>query len=76
MPTQELTHVTVVEPGEENASIYGPVEIAWYPDHLKVTALGAGPASITQWYLEDDNIVVEVRPPSVDEIPEYVPGAD
>ena len=76
MHAEELSHVTVVEPGGDNASAYGPVEIAWYPDHVRVTALGAGPASITEWYLEDDNIVVEIRPPSLDELPAFVPGAD
>ncbi len=77
MAMQELTHVmTVTEPGEESASVYGPVEIVWYPDRLKITALGAGPASITEWYFDGNDIVVELRPPSLDELPERVPGAD
>ena len=66
-------------PGDEDASAYGPVEIAWYPDRLKITALNAGPASITRSYLSGgatQDVVVEIRLPSLDELAETVPGAD
>ena len=73
-PEGEIT----VEPGEADVSAYGPVEIAWYPDRLEVTALGAGRASITEGYLSgrDQDVMVEIRPPGLDELPETVPGAD
>jgi hypothetical protein len=66
-------------PGDETASAYGPVEIAWYPDRVKVTAVGAGPASITKAYVSGEaaqDVVVEIRLPSLDELTETVPGAD
>jgi hypothetical protein len=66
-------------PGDENASVYGPVEIAWYPDRVRVTAVGAGPASITRTYTSGEaaqDVVVEIRLPSLDELTETVPGAD
>jgi len=66
-------------PGEESASAYGPVEIAWFPDRVRVTALGAGPASITRTYSSGEaaqDLVVEIRLPSLDELTETVPGAD
>lgn len=66
-------------PGDENASVYGPVEIAWYPDRLEVTAVGAGPASITRVFAAGEaaqDVVVEIRLPSLDELTETVPGAD
>lgn len=65
--------------GDDAASVYGPVEIAWYRDRLKITALGAGPASITSVYSDGEaaqDVVVEIRLPSLDELPETVPGAD
>lgn len=60
---------------EEAASAYGPVEIAWYPDRLEITALGAGRASITPLG-EGQNMVVQLRPQRLDQLPETVPGAD
>jgi hypothetical protein len=66
-------------PGNEDASVYGPVEVAWYPDRLVVTALGAGAASITEAYAAGEagqDIVVEIRLPHLDELTEGVPGAD
>jgi hypothetical protein len=70
---------TELVPGDAHASVYGPVEIAWYPDRLLVTAVGAGPASITEVRRVGDaaqDLVVEIRLPSLDELPETVPGAD
>jgi len=63
---------------EADDSLYGPVEIAWYPDRLEITALGAGRASIAEGYLtgRDQGFVVEIRPPGLDELTETVPGAD
>lgn len=66
-------------PGDDSASVYGPVEIAWYRDQLRITALGAGPASITSVYSDgeaEQDVVVEIRLPSLDELTETVPGAD
>lgn len=66
-------------PGDDSASVYGPVEIEWYADRLTVTALGAGPASLTTVYTcgeADQDVVVEIRLPSLDELTETVPGAD
>lgn len=66
-------------PGDESASVYGPVEIAWYPDRLRVTALGAGQASITDVYAGGEaaqDVVLEIRLPRLDELTETVPGAD
>lgn len=74
-PAGEIEHV----PGDADASVYGPVEIAWYPDRLKITALGAGPAFITEAYLSGEaaqDVIIEIRLPSLDELPEMVPGAD
>jgi hypothetical protein len=66
-------------PGDESASVYGPVEIAWYRDRLKITAFGAGPASITNVYSDGEaaqDVVLEIRLPRLDELPETIPGAD
>jgi len=66
-------------PGDESASVYGHVEIAWYPDRLQVTALGAGPASITDVRpsgVAGKDVVVEIRLPRLEELIETVPGAD
>lgn len=73
-PTGEIKLV----PGDVGASVYGPVEIAWYPDRLEITALGAGRASITEGYLSGagQDFIIEIRPPSLDELMEIVPGAD
>lgn len=70
-PTGEI-QLTATEAG---VSAYGPVEIAWYPDRLEITALGAGRASITPLG-EGQNMVVQLRPPRLDELAETVPGAD
>ncbi|MGZ4308025.1 MAG: hypothetical protein ACXVRV_00585 [Gaiellaceae bacterium] len=68
--------VKLVSGGGETG--YGPVEIAWYPDHLEITAVGTGPATITEGRLSPDgqNVVVEIRMPALDELVEGVPGAD
>jgi hypothetical protein len=66
-------------PGDEGASAYGRVEIAWYADRLRVTALGAGSASITEAYPSGEaghDVVVEIRLPRLDELTERMPGAD
>lgn len=61
----EKVRIAPLEP-----SAYGTVEIAWYPDHLEITALGAGHA-LTEERLSADgeDVVVEIRR-------ETVPGAD
>jgi hypothetical protein len=66
-------------PGDESASVYGPVEIAWYPDRLQVTAIGAGQASLTDVHTGGaaaQDVVLEIRLPRLDELTETVPGAD
>ena len=69
---------TELEPGGGDASAYGPVEISWYPDRLTITAVGAGRASMIDEYLSGNgqDITIEIRPPSLDELMETVPGAD
>jgi hypothetical protein len=69
--------ITLVQ-GDVDASAYGPVEIAWYPDRLEITALGAGSFSITEGSLSGNgqDVIVEIRPPSLDALMETVPGAD
>lgn len=64
-------------PGNTDTA-YGPVEIAWYDDHLEITAIGAGRATITQGHLSADaqDVVVEIRVPKLAELEEPVPGAD
>lgn len=66
-------------PGNDAETVYGPVEIAWYRDRLRVKVLGAGPASIASVRSEGEaaqDVVFEMRLPSLDELPETVPGAD
>jgi len=65
-------------PGDGDASAYGPVEIVWYPDHLEITALGAGRATVTEGFTSGigEDVVVEIRPPTLAELTETVPGAD
>jgi hypothetical protein len=66
-------------PGDESASAYGPVEVEWFADRVRVTAVGAGPASIARTYAAGEagqDLVVEIRLPSLDELTETVPGAD
>jgi hypothetical protein len=74
MPSGEAEH----EPGEVGSSAYGPVEIVWYPDRLRITALGAGQNSMTETYLGEhgDDLVVEIRLPTLEELVDLVPGAD
>jgi hypothetical protein len=65
--------------GDEDGSVYGPVEIAWYADRMTVTAVGAGPASITRVHAGGEaaqDVVVDIRLPRLDELTEVVPGAD
>jgi hypothetical protein len=73
-PGGTITRVT----GTADTSLYGPVEIAWYPDHLTIRAVGAGPSSITHAHAarEGQDVVVEIRPPELDELPNGLPGAD
>ncbi len=72
-----MTTITLL-PGDVDTSLYGSVEIAWYADRLLITALGAGPASIAEAHPSDDgqDVIVEIRPPRLEELPETVPGAD
>ena len=66
-------------PGDADASVYGPVEIAWYADRVEVTAVGAGPASRARTFTRgaaNQDVVVEIRLPRLDELTEVVPGAD
>ena len=65
-------------PGDAGASAYGSVEIAWYPDRLQITALGAGRGAITEGHPSDTgrDFVIELTPPGLDELFETVPGAD
>jgi hypothetical protein len=65
-----------VVPGGIDVPAYGAVEIAWYQDRLEITALGAGRASITEALGRGEDVVVEIRPPTIAELPETVPGAD
>ena len=70
----ELELVSPVE-----TATYGPVEIAWYPDRLVVTARGAGHASIIETNVcgeAEQDVLVEIRLPGLDELTETVPGAD
>ena len=69
--------VEVVQ-GDADDALYGSVEIGWYHDRLEVTAFGAGRASIAEGHLagNERDYVVEIRPPSMDELMETVPGAD
>jgi hypothetical protein len=70
---------TELVPGDEGETVYGPVEVAWYPDRLEITAVGAGPASVTEVHRGGEaaqDVVVEIRLPSLDELTETVPGAD
>jgi hypothetical protein len=68
-----------LSPGDVDASAFGPVEIAWYRDRLRITACGAGPGSITESSLGGEaaqDVIVEIRLPSLEELTETVPGAD
>ncbi len=67
-----------VHGGPLDGSVYDAVEIAWYPDHLEVTALGAGRVEITAGRMddEDEDVIVELRPPPLEQLDESVPGAD
>lgn len=89
MTTSELAYIATLraspdgdvalERGEEALSPFGPVEVAWYPDRLRITALGAGPGSMMDTYLAGEaaqDVVVEIRLPSLDELAETLPGAD
>lgn len=89
MTTGELTCVAVLRSnpdgevelvaGDASESAFGPVEIAWFPDRVRITALGAGPGSVLDTYLAGEaaqDIVVEIRLPELDELAERLPGAD
>lgn len=89
MTTSELTCIATLraapggevelERGEADASVYGPVEIAWFEDRLRITAFGAGPRSMLGTYLAGDanqDVVLEVRLPALGELTETLPGAD
>jgi hypothetical protein len=47
--------------GEEHD--FGPVELAWYDNTIKLTLLGAGPAKIVQSYLKGDgrDVIIEIE---------------
>lgn len=51
-------------PGHTPDSQYGEVEVAWYPDGLKLTIPHMAPACITQAYLSGSgrDIIVEIKP--------------
>ena len=78
--TAQLARRTItLAPDGADESAFGPVEVEWYPDRLRITALGAGQASITDAYLSGDasqDISFEIRLPGEDEGTEIVPGAD
>ena len=67
-----------VHGGPADGSVYDVVEIAWYPDRLEVTAVGAGRVEIVAGRLDsdDEDVVVELRPPPLEQLDEVVPGAD
>lgn len=70
---------TELVPGDENETAYGPVEVAWFPDRLEITAVGAGLGSITAVHPSGEmvqDVVVEIRLPRLDELTETCPGAD
>lgn len=70
---------TELEPGDEDATIYGPVEVQWYEDRLEITAIGAGLGSVTHVRPSGEaaqDVVVEIRLPTLAELTETVPGAD
>ena len=71
------TKVRTIPTGDAEAA-YGPVEIAWYPDRLEITAVGAGQAAVTEARPSADgrDVVVEIRLPALDEVVEAMPGAD
>lgn len=64
-------------PGNSETA-FGPVEIGWYDDHVEITAIGAGRATITRGHPRADgqDVVVEIRVPRLVEVEEAVPGAD
>ncbi len=63
-------------PGDEDACVYGRIEIAWYADRLEIRAPGAGRATVWERDPTGEDVVVEIAPPSLAELPEDVPGAD
>ena len=71
------TRLTFV-PEDVDGPACGPVEIAWYPDRVEITAAGAGCASIRQRQLgvHGQGVVVELRPSELEPPDETVPGAD
>lgn len=46
----------------EMMSHFEQVEVAWYPDRVKITLKGGTPASITQAYLtgKDQDVIIEI----------------
>ena len=83
-PSKATTKLRVTPEGdlrvtssETGGTAYGPVEIAWYPDRLEITAVAAGRALITKGYLRRrGDVIVEIRPPGLEALTETVPGAD
>ena len=67
--------IEVLDGGVE-APAYGPVEIAWYQDRLEIRAVGAGSAAVVEEHPGGRDIVVEIRPPDLDELTAGLPGAD
>ena len=76
MATQELTHVEEITLAGPDGAVYGPLHVEWFTERLRVTVLGAGAASIAESYNDGGDVVVDVRLPTLDELPEPVPGAD
>jgi hypothetical protein len=67
-----------VAPAGKASTPYGPVEVEWLPDRLRITAVGAGRVTVTEQHefgLGED-VVIELAPPTLDDLVETVPGAD
>jgi hypothetical protein len=58
---------------------YGPIDLAWFPDRLEITVVAAGSVRIVEAPDAEEgrqDVVIEIRPPSLDALLETVPGAD
>ena len=78
METEAATAIEVAPPAAAR-SVYGPVEIEWYPDRLRITIPGAGLIAVREPYAcrgDGAAAVLEIAPPGLDELTETVPGAD
>ncbi len=57
----------------------GAVDLAWFPDRLEITVVGAGSVKVTEARDDEtgrEDVVVEVRPPCLEALRETMPGAD